>query len=175
MILVTLYLLATIDGAFCGFRVVAGRNGLINKSAFYTRAMLTGAAWVQLPALISGLALLIALRLSSDRAAVMTDLLHAAVRMLHVFIPYAAAVFAAFLFRWFPSVDIRSATSVMVLGPLTPLRPLICAAGVLYGIVPAHTLQTRALGILVLLLMLAIEPFLDGIAGRAQARSVLER
>lgn len=168
MILVVLYLLACVDGAFCGFRAVAGRSGLINKNWFYFRAMLRGAASVQVPALISGLALLVCLRLSSDRPIVVVDLMHAAERMLMVYVPYAVIVFAAFLLRWFPSVDVRSATSVMILGPLTPLRPVVCIAGVFYGILPAHTAQTRAFGVLVLILMLGIEPFLNRIAVRRQ-------
>lgn len=172
MILVALYLLACIDGAFCGFRAVAGRSGLIDKKWFYFRAMLRGAASVQVPALISGFALLACLELARDRATVVNDLMRAAERMLQVYVPYAVMVFAAFLLRWFPSVDIRSATSVMILGPLTPLRPIVSIAGVLYGIIPAQTVQTCALGVLVLVLMLGIEPFLNRIAQRRQFSSL---
>ena len=48
-----LYLLATCDAAFCGFRAAAGRNALLFKRAYYLRAMGRGALWGQLAVAVS--------------------------------------------------------------------------------------------------------------------------
>jgi hypothetical protein len=71
-----------------------------------------------------------------------------------------------------PSVDFRSATSVFVFGPLTALRPLVAIAGVLYGILPAHRIQTRLLGIIVLALMFGVQWSLDRKASRESDASL---
>jgi hypothetical protein len=86
--------------------------------------------------------------------------------MLTVYLPYAAIVLIAIAIRILPSVDFRSATSVFVLGPMTALRPLVAIAGVLYGILPAHRVTTRLIGIMVLAMMFAVQVSLDRIAAR---------
>jgi hypothetical protein len=100
------------------------------------------------------------------------DLESAAGRMLSVFLPYAAAVLVNIALRALPSTDIRASTSVMVLGPLTGLRPFVMIAGVAYGIWSAHLLETRLLGIFVLAVMLSLETFLDRTASRIQERDL---
>jgi hypothetical protein len=171
MTLFVLYLLATTDGALCGYRAAAGRSALINKRAYFQRALLRGAVVVQFAAAISGLMLLAILAESSDRAYLMSDLLAAGARMIYVFVPYAVLVLVFLTFRLIPSVDVRSATSVMVLGPMTAARPFVALAGVLFGILPANTLRTRVLGLTVLGLMFAVQFLLDRLAARdAKAR-----
>ncbi len=164
MTLVVLYLLATVDGAFCGYRSAAGRSALIDKRAYYRRAMMRGALWAQIAAVVAAGALLAAWKLAPERGALIADLRHAALRMLWVFVPYAAVIFGSFAVRALPSTDLRSATSVMIFGPMTALRPFVAFAGVLYGIVPAGRWETKLLGAFVLALMLALEPLLDRIA-----------
>jgi hypothetical protein len=56
-----------------------------------------------------------------------------------------------------PSTDLRSATSVFFLGPLTALRPFVMIAGVSFGIWRAQLHATIFLGLFVLLLMLSPE------------------
>jgi hypothetical protein len=70
----------------------------------------------------------------------------------------------SFIVRALPTVDMRSATSVLIFGPMTAMRPLISIGGVLYGIIPATRWEVRALGVLVLALMLGVELLLDRIA-----------
>lgn len=164
MTLVALYLLATVDGAFCGYRAAAGRSALIDKAAYYRRAMLRGSLWAQIAAVIAAAALLAAWKFAPGRAALLADLHGAAHRMLWVFVPYAAVIFGSFAVRALPSTDLRSATSVMIFGPCTALRPLVAIAGVLYGVIPSSRWETKALGVLVLGLMLSLEPLLDRIA-----------
>ena len=129
MILFWLYVLATLDGAFCGNRSAAGRSGLINKRRYYFWAMTRGALWSQVAALVAASALFFVWKYSPDRTALLADLQSAAHRMLLVFIPYTIIVLASFMVRALPSVDLRSATSVLVFGPMTALRPLVSIGG----------------------------------------------
>jgi hypothetical protein len=107
-----------------------------------------------------------------DRAGLRTDLEAAAERMLWIFLPYAALVIGNILLRLIPSTDIRSATSVMMLGPLTAIRPLVMATGVLYGISASRLWETRTLGLLILALMLSLEFALNLRAAREQRREI---
>jgi len=175
MILFALYLLATLDGALCGNRSAAGRSGLINKRRYYFKWMAEGALWAQAASVISGLALLIVLHFAPDRPGLLLDLENAAQRMLRVYIPYTILILSSFIVRAAPSVDIRSATSVLIFGPMTAARPLISLIGVLYGIIPATRWEVRALGLLVLLLMLAVERIIDRRAEGARLLTLTHR
>ena len=166
MILLALYLLATVDGTLCGIRSGAGRSALIHKRKYYVAAMLHGAFWAQIASAVAGLALLLAWHFAPDRIYLANALLQAAQRMLWVLVPYAVVIFTSFLVRWVPSTDIRSATSVMVFGPMTALRPLVAVGAVLYGIIPAPMWQVRALGLFILLLMFAVQWQVDNRAER---------
>jgi hypothetical protein len=172
MTLAMLYLLATIDGALCGFRSAGGRSPLIRKRRYYARALLRGIIAAQVASLVSLAALAVAAAMSSHRAELRADLEQAAGRMLWIFIPYAMMVLGNLTLRLVPSTDVRSATSVMVLGPLTALRPSIMIAGVLYGIWTAQLPATRLLGAVVLALMLGLEVALNRVAARTQGREM---
>jgi hypothetical protein len=172
MTLVALYLLATLDGALCGFRAFAGRSALIYKRRYYTRAMVRGAIAAQIASFLSLFPLLLSIAVSHHRAELRADLESAAGRMLWVFLPYAAAVLINLALRALPSTDIRASTSVMVLGPLTGLRPFVMIAGVLFGIWSATLVETKLLGMFVLMGMLSLETFLNRIATRLQERDL---
>jgi len=92
--------------------------------------------------------------------------------MLWVFLPYAAAVLFNLALRALPSTDIRAATSVMVLGPLTGLRPFVMIVGVFYGVRSSQLLETKLMGVFVLTAMLLLETFLDRIAARKQEQDL---
>ena len=161
MSLAALYVLATLDGMLCGFRVAAGRCALIDKHVYYRRAMLRGMMWAQGASVLAALALAVVWAFAPDRPGLIDDLSEAAHRMLWVFVPYAVIVVGALIVRAVPSTDVRSATSVMILGPMTGLRPFVTIAGVIYGILPATRWETRLLGVFVLALMMALEPLLN--------------
>ncbi len=172
MTLLALYLLALLDGLLCGLRASMGRCAVIGKRGYYRRAAFQGVAGAQLITTLALVALLLVAATSSDRADVRADLEGAARRMLWVFVPYATLVLANLALRLVPSNDIRSATSVFMLGPLTAIRPLVMIAGVLYGIFPSRLLETRLLGMFVLLLMLSLEYALNRRADRRQEREI---
>jgi len=172
MTLFVLYVLALLDGLLCGARVSMGRCAVIAKRAYYIRAQLRGVIGAQIISTISLVALILVALLSARRAALHIDLEAAAERMLWVFIPYAILVVGNILLRLIPSTDIRSATSVMMLGPLTAIRPLIMIVGVSYGIWSSKFWETRLLGLFVLSLMLGLEFALNRLAANQQSREI---
>ena len=149
-----------------------GRCPLVRKRGYYIRALLRGIAGAQVISSLALVALLLTAAFSSRRSALRADLEDAAGRMLWVFLPYGALVLFNLALRLLPSTDIRSATSVFMLGPLTAIRPLVMIAGVLYGISASQLLETRVLGLFILALMLALEFVLNRRAARAQAMEI---
>ena len=111
-------------------------------------------------------------KISPHASALRGDLEITARRMLLIFVPYAALVLSNLALRLLPSTDIRSATSVMMLGPLTAIRPIVMIAGVLYGISTASLWESRLLGLFVLSLMLSLEFALNLHASRRQSREI---
>src|SRR5262249_21114998 len=172
MTLFVLYLLATLDGALCGFRSSMGRYPYIHKIRFYTMAMLRGMLGAQIASWLSLLVLLGVISVSQDRNALRQDLQTATERMLWIFLPYAALVLFNLALRLVPSTDLRSATSVIFLGPLTFLRPFVMVVGVLFGIWRAQLRATICLGLCVLLLMLSLEFALNLYNGRLQEKQI---
>jgi L-asparagine transporter-like permease len=156
MILFLLWLLATVDSAFIGYREAAGRNALINKRAYYRRALVRGALFGQIAVLIVGAISVVLLLLSQSPAAQFQDLLRVGTRMLIVYVPYALILLITFGIRAIPSVDIRSITSVLIFGPFTFIRPLIVLAGAVWGILAAPGVVTVGLTALIVCLMLGL-------------------
>lgn len=172
MTLLILYLLALLDGLLCGLRASMGRCPLIRKRTYYLRSCFHGIVGGQIISTVALVALFLTAALSSHRDALQADLELASGRMLRIFIPYAALVLFNLALRLLPSTDIRSATSVLMLGPLTAIRPLIMIAGVLFGISNTHLMETRMLGLFILTLMLSLEFFLNRRAARAQEAQI---
>jgi hypothetical protein len=167
--LLLLYFLALLDGFLCGLRTSMGRCPLIRKRSYYTRALLRGIAGAQVVSVLALAALLLTSTFSGRRDALRADLESTAGHMLLVFLPYAALVLFNLALRLIPSTDIRSATSVLMLGPLTAIRPLVMIAGVLSAISGSALLETRFLGLFILALMLSLEFVLNRLAARAQS------
>jgi len=161
MIALVLWLLATLDAAFAGYRDAAGRNALINKRRYYRRAMLRGALMGQLAVGIAALIIALSLILSADWRGLLQDYETAGARMLTIYLPYAFVVLLTFLVRWIPSVDLRSITSTVIFGPFTLIRPLVAAIGMGYGVFAARRMIVVAVGMIVLTMMLGIEAALS--------------
>jgi len=161
MTAVVLWLLATLDAGFTGYREAAGRNALINKRQYYRRAMLKGALFGQVAVAIAAFVILISVAVTPDRQSLMRDYDAAGSRMLIFYLPYAAVILVAFLARWIPSVDIRSITSTLIFGPFTLIRPLVAIVGLVYGVLAAPRVETVVLGLIVLTMMLSLEKALS--------------
>lgn len=166
MIAVVLWLLATIDSAFIGYREAAGRSALIDKKAYYRRALMRGALFGQLAVLIAGAATAVALVTSSDAGALYSSIEAVGTRMVFVYVPYAVIILISFCFRALPSVDIRSITSVLIFGPFTLIRPIVVLAGAIWGVIAAPGVITIALTALVVTLMLGLESGLGWLRSR---------
>ena len=161
MIALVLWLLATLDAAFAGYRDAAGRNALINKRRYYRRAMLRGALMGQLAVGIAALIIALSLIMSDDWRGLLQDYETAGARMLTIYLPYAFVVLLTFLVRWVPSVDLRSITSTVIFGPFTLIRPLVAVIGMGYGVFAARRMIVVAVGMIVLTMMLGIEAALS--------------
>jgi len=157
MIALGLWILATLDAAFAGYRAAAGRNGLIRKRRYYLRAMILGAIFGQVAVALAAGIILITLTLTPDRLGLLRDYNLAGARMLLVYIPYAVIILFAFVVRSIPSVDIRSITSTLVFGPFTLIRPAVAIAGLVYGMLAAPRLETIVVGVTILVMMLGLE------------------
>jgi hypothetical protein len=157
MIALMLWLLATLDAAFAGYRAAAGRNALIRKRRYYRWAMIKGALFGQVAVALAACVALISLALVSDRESLLHDYESAGFRMLLVYVPFTLIILMAFLARLIRSVDIRSITSTLIFGPFTLVRPLVAIAGLAYGVLSAPRLATVVLGAFVLTLMLSLE------------------
>ena len=166
MIPVLLWLLATIDSAFIGYREAAGRNALIDKRAYYRRALIRGALLGQVAVLIVGVITAVTLIVSDDARALFTNMESVGARMLTVYVPYALILLLTFLVRAFPSVDIRSITSVLIFGPFTFIRPVVVLAGAVWGIVAAPGAVTVVLTVLIVSLMLGLGQVLSWMRSR---------
>lgn len=156
-----LLLLALVDGAFSGYRAAAGRDARLFKQDFYRQAMGRGVLYALGASALAGLAAGGLLALSRDPAALLAALTRAGVCLLEVYLPYAAVTAAAFAVRSVPSVDIRSAASALLFGPLDLLRPAVAVAGVLWAADSTRRPEVLALGVLVLALMLSCEGLLS--------------
>lgn len=166
MIAVLLWLLATVDSAFIGYREAAGRNALIEKRAYYRRALIRGALFGQLAVLIVGVITAIVIVSSNNAGALFSSIELVGARMLTVYVPYALIILITFCIRALPSVDIRSITSVLIFGPFTFIRPLVVLAGAVWGIVAAPGPITIALVVLIVTLMLSLEAALAWLRSR---------
>jgi hypothetical protein len=159
MIALLLWFLATLDGAFTGYREAAGRSGLIDKQRYFRLAMLRGALFAQIAVVIAAVMVIVSIVLVTDRQDLVRDYDRAGARMLFVYIPYAGLILTGFLFRLIPSVDIRSITSTVIFGPFTLIRPLVAVLGLAYGVASARPAMIIP-GLIVLSMMLSLETVL---------------
>ena len=166
MSILLLWLLATVDSAFIGYRDAAGRSALIDKRHYYRRALIRGALLGQIAVAIAGSVAVGMLATTDQPARLFATFDSVATRMLMVYVPYALILIATFFVRAIPSVDIRSITSVLVFGPFTLIRPLVVLAGAIWGLLAAPTAGIALLLALVVTLMLGMEFALDRLRAR---------
>jgi L-asparagine transporter-like permease len=169
MIVSLLWLLATLDSAFIGYREAAGRNALIEKKTYYRHALIRGALFGQLAVLMAGVVAAIVLASSNNAWELFGKLERIGARMLLVYIPYALIILITLSIRALPSVDIRSITSTVIFGPFTLIRPLVVLLGAVWGILAAPGPITVALVVLIVCLMLGLEWTL----GRLRSRGLI--
>ena len=165
MIVALLVVLAVFDALLAGFRAAAGRDGRIDKRAYFRAALLRGIAGGVIVVAIDAALVGALVATADDGAAAWHDMLAAAYRCVIVFGGFAAAVVAATAF-WCSSVpDIRVLASILVLGPLTLARPLVIAGGLAAGAAPFGP-RVWIAAVLAGASMLGLEPVLGRLAIR---------
>jgi hypothetical protein len=158
---VTVFLLAVLvvfDGALCGFRAAAGRNPRIYLGRYYRQSMIRGALWslaVIAFFLVAGLACR-----AAGGAAVWASLLDAAGRMVRVYTLFAVVTAAALALYLVGHFDLGVLASVLVLGPLTLVRPVVILAGAAWAAARTNTITAAIMSIAAATLMIAFERLL---------------
>jgi hypothetical protein len=166
MSILLLWLLATVDSAFIGYREAAGRSALIDKRDYYRHALFRGALLGQIAVAIAGAVAVGMLATAPQPARLFDSFEQVATRMLMIYVPYALILTITFFVRAIPSVDIRSITSVLVFGPFTLIRPLVVLAGAIWGLLAAPTAGILLLLVLIVVLMLGMEYALGKLRAR---------
>jgi hypothetical protein len=149
--------LALFDVLLSGTRAAAGRDGRIAKPPYYRAA-----AWRSLAAGVlvvsANAALVAALRASApDPDGAWSDLLSAGVRCVKVFGAFATLTLIAILFWFAPVRELRIVPTLVVLGPLTLLRPLVIAGGLLFAVVGSSNWRVWLAGLAAGVSMIGIE------------------
>jgi hypothetical protein len=125
--------LALFDVLLSGFRAAAGRDGRIRKPPYY-RAAVARAAVAAIVVVAVNAALVAALVATApDPSAAWAGLLEAGRRGVRVFGLFATTVLIAILFWFAPVRELRIVPTLLVLGPMTLLRPLVIAGGLAYA------------------------------------------
>jgi hypothetical protein len=135
IIVVVLAALAWFDLLLAGFRAAAGRDGSIDKRAYF-RGALARAAGFGLVLVGFNAAVVAALVLTSSAPdGVWLELLRAGEVCIWVFGTFATLTLAALAFWLSPNSESQLLASIIVLGPLTLARPLVILGGLAFAAV----------------------------------------
>lgn len=159
---VALAVLAFVDCTMCGFRTAAGRNGLLEKRAYYARAL--GRAALA-GALLVGVHAALVLGLCVGAPGSWSSFVDAGRMLVVVYGIFATLIFLAFGFYFAPIGDFRVLTNVIVFGPLTLARRAVIVGGMVAAAWRVADPRVTAVAVSATLTMLAFEPLL----GRAYA------
>jgi hypothetical protein len=131
-VVLALATLALFDVLLSGFRAAAGRDGRILKPPYY-RAAIVRAAVAAVVVVTVNVGLVGGLIVTAPEPRVAWTVLHAAgARCVTVFGVFATLVLLAILFWFAPMRELRIVPTLLVLGPMTLLRPLVIGGGLLY-------------------------------------------
>ena len=170
MIPIALVVLAIVDASLAGYRSAAGRNPLVAKRAYYTRAVVRGfSAGIAASALIAAV---VGVLLVLSGASLYEELCRAGARMIAVYGVYATGILLAFAVYFVPSLEVRTLASVAIFGPFTMARRWVIVAGALFGALAAPRVETFVACAAAAIAVLAVEPWLARGHARAQARRI---
>jgi len=164
--------LALFDVLLSGTRAAAGRDGRIAKPPYYRAAGLRAVAAGAL--LIAGNAALVGALVAtapqpSDAWLLM---LRAGVRCVEVFGAFATLTLIAILFWFAPVRELRIVPTLVVLGPLTLIRPFVIVGGLLYAVAGVASWRVWLAGVAAGVSMIGIE-FVLGRAYRGRWRRLV--
>jgi hypothetical protein len=164
--LLILYVLAILDFGCSGLRTASGRSALLNKYKYFRDSIIHGILLGHILLILPVVALLLLLQQSQQQPQVIQNLERAMQGMFWVYIPYTMLFMFAMCVRWIPHVDFKSATSILILGPLTFIRPMVAIIGIAVAIFFSPHAELFALGTLAVFCMLSFEFFLDRLHNR---------
>jgi len=172
MTVLALASLALFDALLCGFRAASGRDGRIDKPPYY-RDALWRSAGAAIGA-VGGNALLVAALVASapGPAAAWQAFEQAGARCVDVFGVFATLTLAALLFWFAPVRELRIVPTLLVLGPLTLVRPLVIGGGLLYAAWPAADWRVWVVALVAGATILGVETIL-GLCYRNRWRSLV--
>ena len=156
-----LALLAATDCALCGIRAAAGREGRLEKRAYYVSAAIRAFGLGLL--LIGAHVLLVVLLVATAPAPATTwsSFLIAGRVCVVVYGIFATLIFVAFGFYFAPVGDFRVLTNVIVFGPLTLTRPAVIALGLAVGAILAPEPRVAIVAVSAAITMLAFQPLVS--------------
>lgn len=122
-------ILALFDAMLSGFRAAAGRDGRIDKRTYVRRAVGRGLVFGTVVIGANALFVAVLVATADDPQAAWRTFVDAGRTIVLVFAGFAAATTAAVAFWLSPVAETRVLATVIVLGPLTLIRPWVIAAG----------------------------------------------
>jgi hypothetical protein len=147
--------LAVIDALLSAFRAAAGREGRIDKRGMFRAELVRGAGWGA--AVVAANAAVVAVLVALGGAPLWGELVAAGTRALWIFGGFATATLLA-LGCWFvPIYESRIVPSILVLGPLTLLRPIVIVGGLAAAVATSRDPRVWLVAILAGASMLALE------------------
>jgi hypothetical protein len=172
-IVIALATLVFFDALLTGFRAAAGRDGRIAKGAYYREALVRGMAAAVL--IVAAHAALAAVLVASapDPAGTWRDLLRAGRDCVAVFGTFATLTIIAIAFWFVPNRALRLLPTLLVLGPLTLVRPLVIASGLTFAAIRTPTPSVWVFALAAAATMLTLERLL-GRKHTNQWRSLLD-
>lgn len=134
MTVAALSALALFDVLLSGTRAAAGRDGRIAKPPYYRAAAVRSLGAGVL--VIAANALLVAALVATapEPTAAWARMLDAGRRCVEVFAAFATLTLLAILFWFAPIRELRIVPTLVVLGPLTLIRPLVVVGGLGYAV-----------------------------------------
>ena len=156
-VVVEVVMLAIFDALLSGFRAAAGRDGRILKTSFYGIALARGAAAGVIVVAVD--ALIVRAVVASAPAPSLTwqAVVEAGARSVSVF-RFVALFAACTIAAWFsPAREFRMLPTLLALGPLTLIRPLVICGGLLYAAWPATDWRVWMVAVVAGSSMLGIE------------------
>jgi hypothetical protein len=166
---------AVLDLSFVGFRSAAGRDGRIDKREYYARAMLRGAAAGMILSAVLGLVTWIVMSQMAQPYALFAEMVDIGRTMSIIFGAYAFLVVAALLVYGVSRHEIRTLSTVAILGPFTLIRPWIVVLALAAGLGPTRTLPAMALTALSCIAVLGTGMAIDAYYASRQNESTLTK
>lgn len=155
---ILLAVLAVFDFTLAGFRAAAGRDGRIRKMPMFREALTRGFVWGI--AIVAVQSAIVGIMVATGDDGTWPAFVDAGRDAVLVFGVFATATAGALAFWFAPAQQLRLMPTLIVLGPLTLLRPLVIAGGLAWAAVRSSEPRVWIVAIVAGVSMLAAERIL---------------